>query len=207
MFSLKSRLRHQKLIRLPGLGYFFAICLSLVSWDLSGAEIRLLPPHRHFLSNDMLYVDANAGKTLLEGDVGSYLNFGIVLSFTYFIDFYEKELLWDQRISQTLITKRVSYDLWTETYLLESDAPEYSKKTFTNLEDIHLELEKLQNISVIRQTKLAPQKTYYFKTRNTLKITQLGSLFHILFNTLSVFKYKTTYLKSEPFLGKVLLQP
>jgi hypothetical protein len=184
------------------------VLIFLAVWTVGSAfsaEIRLLPPHRTFISNNTLMIDAKAGDTLLEGDVGSYLNFGVVLSFTYFIDLYEKHLLIDQRIAQKTITKRVSYDLWTETYTLENDAPTFSRKTFTNMADIHSELEVLTDIAVISASKLKPDSEYYFKTRNTLKITQLGSLFHILFNALSVFKYKTTYLKSKTTLGQVWL--
>ncbi len=172
---------------------------------LFATEIRLLPPHRVFTNQVNLCADFATSSTLLSDDVLRYLNYGIVLTFTYFVNFYENRMF-DAQLSQIRVTKRVYYDLWTQLYTLETYDPVPRKTSYRKIEEVLTELESLTTVIIIPLTALSPDAKYYFKTRNTLKITQLYSFLHILFNFLSIFKYKTTYLTSPDYMGKDLVK-
>jgi len=178
------------------------LLLLVMAASRAGAvEIRLQSPNRVSTQGGKLRVDVLAGPNLIEGEIRAYLNYGIVLTFTYFIEIYEKRLFIDQRLAQVTITKRLSYDLWSEQYLLETSTPGLRQAVYKDLVSLRPELEVLVGVPVCDASLLSPDGRYYFRTRNTLKVTQLNSFFHILFNLLSIFKYKTTWLTSPVYSG------
>lgn len=172
---------------------------------LTATEIRLLPPHRVYTSEGKLCADFATGSTLLSDDVLRYLNYGIVLTFTYFVNCYEDQFFFDRNISQIQVSKRVYYDLWSQLYTLEIYDPVPRKTQYRRIEDFLTELESLNHVQIAPSGAFSPEKHYYFKTRNTLKITQLYSFLHILFNILSIFRYKTTWLESPVYTGAQLV--
>lgn len=177
---------------------FLALFLSVQGMAV---EIRLQSPKRMAVENGNLVVDAQAGPDLVRDEIRAYLNYGIVLTFTYFIELREKRWLLDETLAQVTITKRLSYDLWTEQYLLETLQPRMRQAVYKDLVSLRPELEVLAGVPICAASRLRPAGRYYFRTRNTLKVTQLNSFFHVLFNLLSVFKYKTTWLTSPEYSG------
>jgi dihydroneopterin aldolase len=183
-----------------------ALFVVLLALQGMAVEIRLQSPKRVGVQNGKLVVDAQAGPDLVRDEIRAYLNYGIVLTFTYFIELREKHWLLDEALAQVIITKRLSYDLWTEQYLLETSRPRMRQTVYKDLDSLRPELEVLAGVPVCEAGLLRPGGRYYFRTRNTLKVTQLNSFFHVLFNLLSVFKYKTTWLTSPEYSGAQLMK-
>lgn len=184
---------------------FLFLALAFFALPLTATEIRLLPPHKVYVAEGKLCADFATGSTLLSDDVLRYLNYGIVLTFTYFVNCYENQVFFDRTISQIQVSKRVYYDLWSQLYTLEIYDPVPRKTQYRRVEDFLTELESLDHVQIAPVAAFLPGKQYHFKTRNTLKITQLYSFLHILFNILSIFRYKTTWLESPTYTGAQLV--
>lgn len=161
-------------------------------------EIRLLPPHRVALQGTNLLIDARTGSTLLEGEILEYLNYGIVITFTYFVELWQVNRLLDERVAYTTVSKRVYYDLWSEQYFVESTAPVIRQTATRRLEQVKQELQQISGVALSIEKTLDPNSKYRFRSRITMKITQLNSVFHVLFNLLSVFKFRTSWLWGQP---------
>jgi len=173
---------------------------------LYGAEIRLRPPHNIYSDGAYLRISCFTSRNLLDKELITYLENGIVLTFAYFVNLHKQNLFFDDQIAEHIIYKRVYYDIWNEMYYLETiNDGKTIKKTYSNIDEITATLLEIKNVSICPIDAISPENKYYFKTRNTLKITQLYSIFHVVFNFLSIFKYKTTYLKSAVYSGSALI--
>lgn len=168
------------------------------SINIDATEIRLLPPHRVILQGTNLIIEARTGSTLLEGEILEYLNFGIVITFTYFVELWQENRLLDERVAYSTLSKRIYYDLWSEQYFVESTAPVIRQTATRRLEQVKQELQLISGVALNIEKALNPNSTYRFRSRITMKITQLNSVFHVLFNLLSVFKFRTTWLWGQP---------
>ncbi|HBE03991.1 MAG TPA: hypothetical protein DC049_16170 [Spirochaetia bacterium] len=175
------------------------IIFSIACGTASAVEIRLYPPHAFSGQNGNLLICCTT-KRIVNDEVIKFINVGVTTTFSYYIILYEKNFLLDQEIRRMTIHKRVEFDIWSEMYRMESDYPEKTVFYYRNFSDIGNQLSSLDNISFIPMQELNPQKKYYFNTRVTIKITQLDSWMHLIFNFLSIFKYRTTWEsgKSRP---------
>lgn len=173
-----------------GKGWLFLLLFG----TLSATEIRLMPPHHARLSGTNLVVDARTGTTLLDGEILEYLNYGIVITFTYFVELWKVNRLIDDRVASATVSRRVYYDLWSEQYFVESVFPVVHQTVTKRLDSVRGELQEVNTLLLTLEKPLDRDSRYRFRTRVTMKITQLNSLFHVLFNLLSVFKFRTTWL-------------
>jgi Domain of unknown function (DUF4390) len=182
-----------------------AVFFLTIFVNLLATEIRLLPPNKVYQYKKNILVDCLTNSDLIDKELTEYLNYGIVLTFTYFVNFYKEEPLIDPIISELVVYKRVYYDIWSERYYVETNYPRIQNKTFKTIKGLIKELQRLNRLKICKTEVISQDSKYYFKTRNTLKITQLYSLFHIIFNFLSIFKYKTTFLTSKSYSSAELL--
>lgn len=180
---------------------FFLIILSSLAW---GYEIRLLPPDELYQFEDHLTVDLLASEQLINEEFKEYLQYGIVIHFTYFINFYQEKIFFDNLLETRKISVSLKFDLWTKKYSITRYSPKM-EINFDSIDEVIAELTKLEKVKVVPLSKLKENKNYYFKTRITAKITQFESYFYIIFSLLSIIKYKTTYLISDSFSGSELL--
>lgn len=164
---------------------------------LSAVEIRLSPPADVSIKNGWVVANFTATDTLAVPEIQEYLQYGVILTFTYTIHLVKDGFLWfDEKLSSFEITKKVHYDIWSEKYFVESSVPTKRKVEFYTIESLREHLKNLKDVKII-EIKNVEEGNYYFQTRNTIAIRQENSLFHIVFNLLSVFKYKSTYLESK----------
>ncbi len=169
-----------------------------------GYEIRLLPPDELYQFEDHLTVDLLASEQLINEEFKEYLQYGIVIHFTYFINFYQEKIFFDNLLETRKISVSLKFDLWTKKYSITRYSPKM-EINFDSIDEVIAELTKLEKVKVVPLSKLKENKNYYFKTRITAKITQFESYFYIIFSLLSIIKYKTTYLISDSFSGSELL--
>ena len=183
---------------------FFLISFLLI--HSMAYEIRLKPPHAFYFKKDKLYADFFSSQEVINKEFAKYLKYGIVIHFTFFIDIMQKKFIWDELIKRKNIQKSLRYDLWKKKYIVTLYSPhrkEIECKTLTEASRYFL---KLNGVLLMRKYQIHPEKKYFFKTRVTAKISQFKSYFHVIFSILSVFKYKTTYLKSKHYKGTDLLE-
>ena len=181
--------------------YFVIVLLSLGM----GYELRLYPPTTLYRFENYLMADLKANDEIINKEFKEYLKYGIVIHFTYFINFHRQQLFFDDLLETKKIQVSLTYDLWTKQYKMTRYFPKKSEIRFDTIEEVIAELIKLEKIKVIPFSHLQENEDYYFKTRVTAKISQFESYFHIIFSLLSIVKYKTTYLVSDSYSGLELL--
>jgi Domain of unknown function (DUF4390) len=167
-------------------------------------EIRLGAPHHIYTSGKFLCADLRSSENVLTDEIKDTLQYGIILTFTYTVKFIEKNIIWDDEMSEIIVRKRLWYDLWAEKYILESDYPYRQRQSFDRFSELAPEILFLRRIQIVDKRALSSEGTYYFNTRMTLKVTKLNSYYQIIYNFFSIFKYKTTFIKSKTYTGKVL---
>ena len=179
--------------------------LTILTISLSGYELRLYPPQKIYQLGDHLTVDLIASDQIVNEEFKEYLQYGIVIHFIYFINFYREELFLDDLLKTQKIQVSLKYDLWSKKYIITRYSPKKVEVDFDSIKEVTQALIKLEKVKIIPFYSLKENKNYYFKTRITAKISQFESYFHIIFSLLSIIKYKTTYLISESFLGRDFL--
>ncbi|MFC1504016.1 DUF4390 domain-containing protein [Spirochaetota bacterium] len=175
---------------------YIIITLLMLSAALFALEIRLYPPKSFRIEDNKVYLACQTSKLFTE-EVVNFINVGVTTTFTYYIVLYRKKAFIDPIIKEIIINKRVEYDIWSEIYQIEVNYPKKRKLYYRELDKLKRHITRLSDIYLIKQKNIDPKATYYFKTRMTLKITQLYSYMHLLYNFLSIFRYKTTFLKSK----------
>ena len=169
-----------------------------------GYEVRLHPPSFLYLFEDHIAADLKASDDIVNEEFKEYLKYGIVIHFTYFINFYRQQFFFDELIANKKVQVSLKYDLWTKKYTI-TEFPQKKATDFSDLKDVVTKLVHLKKIKIIAVDSLKKDEKYYFKTRLTAKISEFESYFHIVFSLMSIFKYKTTYLKSDSYSGEKLL--
>lgn len=170
-------------------------------------EIRLYPPENLYVSNHHIYGDFKAKDIFKDKDIREYLKYGIVLTVRYEIKLMRNGPLWfDETVKNIVITDRVRYDFWDEFYIIEGNYPHRYTYFYEDLSLLKKKLGFLKGVKIISTNRIAKKKGYFFHTRNSVKITELNSFFYVIYNVLSVFKYKSTFLESYIYSGKGLLR-
>ena len=169
-----------------------------------GYEIRLLPPSSLYSFQNQLTVDLRASEEIVNDEFKEYLKYGIVIHYTYFINFYRQQFFFDEVIDSKKLQVSLKYNLWSKQYTI-TEFPQKKTKNFNDINEVINQLVNLKQIKILPLSSLNYNEKYYFKTRLTAKISEFESYFHIIFSLMSIFKYKTTYLESKSYSGEALL--
>ncbi len=182
------------------------LLLLLLSVSLFAVEIRLRPPDKFYNENNTIKADFHTTKIPLHNKLFSYIKYGIIITFTYDIHLFRQRVLWDSTVTNIKIVKKLKYNIWNNTFYVETDYPEKKIKLFKNKNKVKNEIFYLNKINISQKEHLDKNSLYYFKTRLTIKITKLKSLLHVIYNLLSIFKYKSSYSSSPLYTTQALLQ-
>jgi len=161
-------------------------------------EIRLIPPNNYTIKNKYIIINMKT-KNFVDKELLNTINSDVTTTFSYYIILYKEKLLFDEEVKSIIIHKRINYDIWSEVYSVTLDYPNKRTIYSKNLKYILNLLTKITHLKVINIKKIEKKSNYYFKTRLTIKITQLNSYMHIVYNLLSVFMYKSSYIKSKNY--------
>ena len=169
-------------------------------------EVRLHPPEKIYTKENFVYLDLNASRETINEEFREYLQYGISITYSYFIELRENNLFFDTLIETLRIDKTAYYDRWEKKFVLEEIYPQKKITYFNSLEELTQKIIQLKKIKFVDKKKINFEKDYYFRTRLSAKVSQFKSYLHIVFSLFSLFKYKTTYLSSKPINGKALVE-
>lgn len=181
-------------------------CLSLFSLTiffdlLTALEIRLNAPKKLYTQKKMLLADMETSNNLLEEATTQNFDDGIAITITYYIEFYKEGWLWDTKITERQIIKKIRKDIWSKRFFID-EANE--TKMFSDKKKLDNALQSISKVPIIPTKSIDSQDNYYFKTRIAIKIKNYSSFYLLVNNIISLLKYRTTYVESKRYLGKEL---
>jgi hypothetical protein len=160
---------------------FFAaliIILASVSVFSKGPEIKDIS---YFFERQRIFVSFALKEGFLSQDIIDTINSTNPITFKYQIELAKKKTLWiDSTILKTVIEKTIQYDNLTHQYEITiiRDEKVIEKKTLTSLDEVILELSKVQSIDLGSTADLSPgENIYYIRAKATL----FKSFFLLLF--------------------------
>lgn len=179
-------------------------CL-LAAFPSEGAAQSSFSPLAVARQQDMLAV-----STQLEGDffstVEEAITSGIPTTFSFEIEIWMQHRLWsDKSVASKGLARVIRFNSLTNEYqVLQQGGPKDWERTTKDLEEVKDWITRVEGVPVVELSELDPEKTYYVRTRATVKTEKSRSALKYMLFMLPWTGKKTSWEQSETFtLGEL----
>lgn len=150
-----------------------------------------------YVVDNELFSDVYVGGNLTD-IIRDYVDSGVVVVFNYRIDLFESVFGLDNVINQVFLYRRIYYDFFTREYVIYISETGRDIRRY-NIEELLNDFYTVSEIPMMDLRYINSDRSFYIKTRVSLKLENSYPYLAVLFDILTPLRYRIKWLKTTDF--------